>query len=93
MGVVQLQDMSARMTQLQGSGHIGLRDLVDVKLQFAMLHKGMDAGMEAPRFEPLAMGEALTWKYRGQVKPHNKVITTVLDIVDEGRDGRVRRRV
>jgi 1-acyl-sn-glycerol-3-phosphate acyltransferase len=43
--------------------------------------------VEAPRFEPLALGEALTWTYRGQVRPTNAVVITTLDVTRVDRDG------
>ncbi len=70
-------------------GSLGIEAMIQA-LQFAMLHKGMDEGMTAPRFEPLGTGQALTWKYRGQVLTHNKLISTTLDIVEEGEDDKGR---
>ncbi len=66
-------------------GSLGLEAMVQV-LQFFMLHTDMDAGMDAPRFEPLMLGRALTWKYRGQVVPTNRVIRVELDVVEVGDD-------
>ena len=47
-------------------GSLGLEAMVQL-LQVAMKLRGMADGMKAPRFEPLALGVPLTWKYRGQV--------------------------
>jgi hypothetical protein len=55
-------------------------------LQFYMLHTEMDASMDVPVFEPLAVQRQYKWKYRGQVVPENKLITTTMDIVEEGSD-------
>ena len=41
-----------------------------------------------PRFEPLALERSMKWKYRGQVVPHNEVITTTMEIVEYGVDER-----
>jgi hypothetical protein len=41
-----------------------------------------------PRFEPLALGRPLTWKYRGQVIPGNRLVTITMEITERGRDER-----
>ena len=66
-------------------GSLGIEAMVQL-LQFAMLHQGMAHGIEGGRFEPLALGKALTWRYRGQVRPHNQTIGCTVDIVEKGRD-------
>ncbi|MEQ1507287.1 MAG: 3-hydroxyacyl-[acyl-carrier-protein] dehydratase FabA, partial [Myxococcota bacterium] len=68
-------------------GSLGLEALVQL-LQFWMIHTDQHRGMARPRFEPLAMGKELTWKYRGQVVPENKTIRGELDIVEVGSDDR-----
>ena len=68
-------------------GSLGIEALIQL-LQFAMLDKGMDAGVADPRFEPLMLDAPLTWKYRGQVRLHNKRISSTLDIVEQGADER-----
>jgi len=68
-------------------GSLGVEALCQV-LQAWMLHRQMDAGMAAPRFEPVMSGLPTTWKYRGQVVPDDAVITSACDIVEEGRDER-----
>ncbi|MCU0655141.1 MAG: polyketide synthase dehydratase domain-containing protein [Polyangiaceae bacterium] len=68
-------------------GSLGIEAMIQV-LQAFMLQHGMDRGMRRPRFEPLAMGEALTWKYRGQVVPENKLVTTEIEITRLHRDER-----
>jgi acyl transferase domain-containing protein/3-hydroxymyristoyl/3-hydroxydecanoyl-(acyl carrier protein) dehydratase/1-acyl-sn-glycerol-3-phosphate acyltransferase len=70
-------------------GSLGIEAMIQL-LQWTMLELGMDAGMAAPRFEPIALGDALTWKYRGQVVPTNKRITTTLEITERGHDERGR---
>jgi 1-acyl-sn-glycerol-3-phosphate acyltransferase len=59
-------------------------------LQFFMLEKGLGEGVVHPRFEPLMLDRPVTWKYRGQVVPRNKVITTELQITEVGEDSRGR---
>ncbi len=66
-------------------GSLGLEALLQL-LQFCMLEMQLDEGLHAPRFEPIALGETLTWKYRGQVIPENKVICTVLELTSIERD-------
>ena len=48
----------------------------------------MDEGFARPQFESLALEHAMTWKYRGQVKPHNAMMQATLDITETGRDAR-----
>ena len=66
-------------------GSLGIEALIRL-LQLGCLLKGLGEGMSNPRFEPLRIGEESIWKYRGQVIPTNKVVTTTLDIVEAGDD-------
>jgi len=66
-------------------GSLGIEAMVQL-LQFYMLDNGMGEGMSSPRFEPLMMGRELSWKYRGQVVPRNKVIYCEMDITEVGED-------
>lgn len=61
-------------------GSLGIEAMINL-LQFAMLDLGLggEAG-PAARFEPIAIDESMTWRYRGQVRPENKLITTQLEI-------------
>ena len=68
-------------------GSLGIEAMVQL-LQFAMLHRGMGEGIEDARFEPLALGAPLTWKYRGQVLMKNARINTLVDLVEVGTDAR-----
>jgi acyl transferase domain-containing protein/1-acyl-sn-glycerol-3-phosphate acyltransferase len=61
-------------------GSLGLESMVQL-LQFAMLHGGLAKGREQGRFEPVALGAPLQWKYRGQVLLRNAVVHTLLDVV------------
>ncbi|MEZ4239832.1 MAG: beta-ketoacyl synthase N-terminal-like domain-containing protein [Myxococcota bacterium] len=70
-------------------GSLGIEALIQL-LQFYMLERDLGQGMVRPRFEPLMIGRELTWKYRGQVVPHNRVIRGDLDIVEVGEDERGR---
>ncbi|MCV7077366.1 beta-ketoacyl synthase N-terminal-like domain-containing protein [Mycobacterium szulgai] len=70
-------------------GSLGIESMINL-LQFAMLDLGLgeEAGPHA-RFEPLAIDQSMTWRYRGQVRPHNKLITTQLEIttIERSDDG------
>lgn len=66
-------------------GSLGLEALLQL-LQWAMIERGMGEGMSSPRFEPLMLGRELLWKYRGQVVPSNKVISSTMEITELGRD-------
>ncbi|MBI5547696.1 MAG: polyketide synthase dehydratase domain-containing protein, partial [Deltaproteobacteria bacterium] len=69
-------------------GSLGLEAMVQL-LQFAMIRLGHAEG--ATRFEPLALGAPLDWKYRGQVVPKNERMVVLLDLVCTSEDaaGRV----
>jgi 3-hydroxymyristoyl/3-hydroxydecanoyl-(acyl carrier protein) dehydratase len=66
-------------------GSLGLEAMLQL-LQFHMLHAGLGEGMSHPRFAPIESGRALTWKYRGQVVPDNRLITITMEITEQGRD-------
>ena len=66
-------------------GSLGIEALIRL-LQLGCMLKGFGEGMTNPRFEPLRIGEEMSWKYRGQVTPTNKVVTSTLDIVEQGID-------
>ena len=66
-------------------GSLGIEALIRL-LQLGCLLKGMGDGMANPRFEPLRIGEESLWRYRGQVIPTNKVVSTTLDIIEAGED-------
>lgn len=66
-------------------GSLGVEALCQL-LQFYMLENGMGEGVTNPRFEPLMLNQPVTWKYRGQVVPKNKVIGSELHITEVGED-------
>ena len=66
-------------------GSLGIEAMIQL-LQFYMLETGMDAGVESARFETLSHAHPMTWKYRGQVVPANKLIASTLEITETGRD-------
>ncbi|WP_437302134.1 beta-ketoacyl synthase N-terminal-like domain-containing protein [Sorangium sp. So ce388] len=70
-------------------GSLGIEALVQL-LQFAMIERNMGDGVPGARFEPIAIDRPLVWKYRGQVVPANRRITTEIDILEVGEDARGR---
>ena len=66
-------------------GSLGLQALLQL-LQCAMIRGGLDRGLHSPRFQPIALGRALTWKYRGQVVPWNRVVSVELELKELGED-------
>lgn len=68
-------------------GSLGLEAMLQL-LQFSMIEMGLGEGIEDARFEPIMVGRKHTWKYRGQVVPKNKLISSSLDIVEVGTDER-----
>ncbi len=65
-------------------GSLGIEAMVQL-LQFYMLHENMHEGIANPRFEPM-LERDIIWKYRGQVVPHNKLVTVLLDITERHQD-------
>ena len=67
-------------------GSLGLEAMVQL-LQLAMLEQDMDQGLTAPRFEPIALDQPLTWLYRGQVIPDDELVTITMELTERGEDG------
>ncbi|HWZ50724.1 MAG TPA: beta-ketoacyl synthase N-terminal-like domain-containing protein [Granulicella sp.] len=68
-------------------GSLGLEALLQL-LQFYMLHEGLGANLEHPRFELIMLDEPMTWKYRGQVTPESRKIVSEMEIIESGSDER-----
>ncbi len=68
-------------------GSLGIEAMIQL-LQFAMLERGLDEGMQNPRFEPLGLDTPLTWKYRGQVSVGNEHVNCIVDVLETGKDER-----
>lgn len=64
-------------------GSLGIEAMIQL-LQFYMLEKNMHQGIVDPHFEPLAAHIPMTWKYRGQVVPSNKIISLLMEITEIG---------
>jgi acyl transferase domain-containing protein/3-hydroxymyristoyl/3-hydroxydecanoyl-(acyl carrier protein) dehydratase len=68
-------------------GSLGLEAILQL-LKVYMLERGLDRGIANPRFEPLALGRELTWKYRGQVLPRHRRVSVELEVNEVRRDSR-----
>jgi 3-hydroxymyristoyl/3-hydroxydecanoyl-(acyl carrier protein) dehydratase/1-acyl-sn-glycerol-3-phosphate acyltransferase len=68
-------------------GSLGIEALIQL-LQWLMIELSLGDGVVGARFEPVMVGRACTWKYRGQVVPSNARITTEMEVVEIGEDAR-----
>lgn len=66
-------------------GSLGIEALLQL-LQFYMLDTDMAAGLTNPHFEPIRTDAPMSWKYRGQVTPKNRLITSTMEITEVGND-------
>jgi 3-oxoacyl-(acyl-carrier-protein) synthase/3-hydroxymyristoyl/3-hydroxydecanoyl-(acyl carrier protein) dehydratase/1-acyl-sn-glycerol-3-phosphate acyltransferase len=68
-------------------GSLGIEALIQLLQAYVRL-SGRGATVGHPRFEPIALGEAVVWKYRGQVLPTNREVVTELEVtaVEDGPD-------
>ncbi len=66
-------------------GSLGIEALLQL-LQFYMLDTNMADGVENAYFEPILLDKPMTWKYRGQVTPNNRMISSVMEITEVGTD-------
>jgi 3-oxoacyl-(acyl-carrier-protein) synthase/3-hydroxymyristoyl/3-hydroxydecanoyl-(acyl carrier protein) dehydratase/1-acyl-sn-glycerol-3-phosphate acyltransferase len=68
-------------------GSLGLHALLEL-LRFTMSARGLGRDCARPRFEPIAVGRPMTWKFRGQVLPAHRLVTTAIELREIGRDAR-----
>jgi len=70
-------------------GSLGIEAMIQA-LQWACVADDLAGrhGLRDARFESLATGAPLTWKYRGQVVPKNRLIQVEVDVVGVRRDDR-----
>ncbi|HKV37350.1 MAG TPA: 1-acyl-sn-glycerol-3-phosphate acyltransferase, partial [Pyrinomonadaceae bacterium] len=68
-------------------GSLGL-DAMCQLLQFYMIENDLGAGVAQPRFEPIMVGSPVTWTFRGQVVPANRVVTIEMEIKEMRNDAR-----
>ena len=66
-------------------GSLGVEALLQL-IQFFMIEKGMTARFHHAHFEPVMLGKPAKWKYRGQVTPENKKLTSEAEIIEIGED-------
>ncbi|GAA1300513.1 hypothetical protein [Saccharothrix xinjiangensis] len=66
-------------------GSLGMEAVCQL-LQHYLVASGRLAGLPGARFEPILTGRPVTWKYRGQVAPGNRLVTVELDITEAGED-------
>lgn len=70
-------------------GSLGLEALLQL-LEVLALEQGLDADIPSARFESVALDGPVAWKFRGQVLPRNKLISSFVEITDITRgDGTV----
>jgi acyl transferase domain-containing protein/3-hydroxymyristoyl/3-hydroxydecanoyl-(acyl carrier protein) dehydratase len=62
-------------------GSLGIEAMIQL-LQWTMREMGLADDIENPRFETLGLGEEMLWKYRGQVIPENKLISSTIEITE-----------
>jgi 3-hydroxymyristoyl/3-hydroxydecanoyl-(acyl carrier protein) dehydratase len=62
-------------------GSLGVEAMCQL-LRWYMLDRGIGTNDAAARFEPIALDERLTWTYRGQIVPGDRLITVELDVLE-----------
>jgi 3-hydroxymyristoyl/3-hydroxydecanoyl-(acyl carrier protein) dehydratase len=62
-------------------GSLGVEAMCQL-LRWYMIKRGIGAGLPDPRFEPIALNEPLTWTYRGQIVPGDRLVTVELDVLE-----------
>ncbi|HXQ71930.1 MAG TPA: 1-acyl-sn-glycerol-3-phosphate acyltransferase [Pyrinomonadaceae bacterium] len=68
-------------------GSLGL-DAMCQLLQFYMIENDLGSAVAQPRFEPIIIGTPVTWTFRGQVVPANKLVTIEMEIKEVAEDAR-----
>ncbi|WP_411100682.1 beta-ketoacyl synthase N-terminal-like domain-containing protein [Streptomyces sp. x-45] len=66
-------------------GSLGIEAMCQL-LRYYMIERGLTDGIPSPRFEPVMLGQEVTWKYRGQITPKTRLITVEMEIVAVGED-------
>lgn len=66
-------------------GSLGVQALYQL-VQFHVAESGLASGLRRPRFRPAVPDVPLIWKYRGQVTPLTRTVTTEVEIVEVGAD-------
>lgn len=68
-------------------GSLGVQAMGQL-LNWYLLDRMSPAGPAHPRFEPLMTDQPITWKYRGQVVPADRLIVVELEVTATGTDAR-----
>jgi 3-hydroxymyristoyl/3-hydroxydecanoyl-(acyl carrier protein) dehydratase len=66
-------------------GSLGVEQMLQT-MQFFIIEENLHEGLDRPYFEPLATGNHISWRFRGQVRPENKRIVSEIDIVSVERN-------
>jgi 3-hydroxymyristoyl/3-hydroxydecanoyl-(acyl carrier protein) dehydratase len=66
-------------------GSLGVQALYQL-VQFHIEQSGLASGLRRPRYRPTVPDVPLLWKYRGQVTPLTRTVTTEVEIVEVGTD-------
>ncbi len=61
-------------------GSLGVEMMLQT-LQYYVIEEGLSTDVAQPYFEPLALSNHVSWKFRGQVRPENKHIVADLEVV------------
>ncbi len=67
-------------------GSLGLEALLQL-LRFAVVAGTGGKGLEERRFQAPAIGREFSWKYRGQVLPHNRKVVVEVEVTEVAEDG------
>ncbi|WP_405386111.1 beta-ketoacyl synthase N-terminal-like domain-containing protein [Streptomyces sp. NBC_01102] len=68
-------------------GSLGIEAMCQL-LRYHLIERGMTAGVPDPRFEPVLPGREMTWTYRGQITPANRLIRVEMEVLEAGHDAR-----
>lgn len=61
-------------------GSLGLEGMVQL-MQWYALEKGLPEAMVSPRWSLANESQEISWKYRGQIRPENKLVKTIVEIL------------
>jgi 3-hydroxymyristoyl/3-hydroxydecanoyl-(acyl carrier protein) dehydratase len=61
-------------------GSLGVEMMLQT-LQYFVIEEGLAKDVAQPYFEPLALSNHVSWKFRGQVRPENKYIVADMEVV------------
>ncbi|MEV6823359.1 hypothetical protein [Amycolatopsis sp. NPDC051102] len=62
-------------------GSLGLEAMC-LLVRWYAVRRGLGRGAVGARFEPVALGRPVTWKYRGQVLPANRMVIVTADVLE-----------